>query len=133
MKTVIACLIALVLASVEAAVAQDRLTPDQTVARKIEAGKTDLFSMPLNDGDYVSVSLGYHGKINFFLLKPDSTIYRSGIGLSGDSKVPFAFAAEGAGSYSFKIVNPGDQPASYEVAIGKVVPLDERLKPEPWA
>jgi enterochelin esterase-like enzyme len=55
------------------------------------------------------------------------------VGTSGEGKPSFAFAAEGAGSYSFKIENPGDQSASYELAIGGVVALDERLKPEPWS
>ena len=114
-------------------IAQERLLPNQTVARKIEPGKTDLFSIALNDGDYISGSIGYHGKINFFILNPDGTIARRLIGSSGEAKVPFVFAAEGAGSYSFKIENPGDQSASYELATGKVISLDERLKPQPWS
>src|SRR5437660_12280623 len=114
-------------------IAQERLSPNQTMTRKIEPGKTDLFSIALNDGDYISGSIGYNGKINFFILYTDGTIARRLIGSSGEAKVPFLFAAEGAGSYSFKIVNPGDQSASYELAIGKVVSLDERLKPQPWS
>jgi len=112
-------------------IAQERLSPNQTVARKIEPGKTHLFSIALNDGDYVNVSIGYKGRINFFLLNPDETIARRLIGSSGETKVPFVFAAEGAGSYSFKIENPGDQSANYELAIGVVISLNERLKPEP--
>jgi len=42
-------------------------------------------------------------------------------------------AAEGAGAYLFKIENPGNQPASYELVIGKVISLDERLKPQAWS
>ena len=57
-------------------IAQERLLPNQTVARKIEPGKTDLFSIALNDGDYFNVSIGYKGRINFFLLNPDGTISR---------------------------------------------------------
>jgi enterochelin esterase family protein len=53
------------------------------------------------------------------------------VGTSGEGKPSFPFAAEGAGLYSFKIENPGDQSASYELAIGSVVSLDERLKPQP--
>ncbi|HSB29079.1 MAG TPA: alpha/beta hydrolase-fold protein [Pyrinomonadaceae bacterium] len=113
--------------------AQEKLSPSQTVARKIEPGKTDLFSIALNDGDYFNVSIGYKGKINFFLLNPDGTIARRLVGASGEGKPSFPFAAEGAGSYSFKIENPGDQSADYELAIGKVVSLNERLKPEPWS
>ena len=97
----------------------------------IEPGKTDLFSIALKDGDYFNVSIGYKGKINFFLLNPDGTIARRLVGTSGEGKPSFPFAAEGAGSYSFKIENPGDQSASYELAIGAVISLDERLKPEP--
>ena len=113
--------------------AQERVSPNQTVARTIEPGKTDLFSIALKDGDYFNVSIGYKGKINFFLLNPDGTIARRLVGTSGEGKPSFPFAAEGAGSYSFKIENPGDQSASYELAIGAVVSLDERLKPEPWS
>jgi enterochelin esterase-like enzyme len=114
-------------------IAQERLSPNQTVAKKIEPGKTELFSIALNDGDYVNVSIGYKGRINFFVLNPDGTIARRLTGSSGEARVPFVFAAEGAGSYSFKIENPGDQSASYELAIGGVVSLDERLKPQPWS
>jgi enterochelin esterase-like enzyme len=115
-----------------AAIAQERLSPNERVAKKIDPGKIDLFSIALNDGDYFNVSIGYHGKINFFLLNPDGTIARRLINTSGDGKVPFPFAAEGAGSYSFKIENPGDQSASYELGIGEVISLNDRLKPEPW-
>ncbi len=114
-------------------IAQESLSPNQTVARKIEPGETDLFSIALNDGDYVNVSIGYKGRINLFLLNPDGTIARRLIGSSGETKVPFVFAAEGTGSYSFKIENPGDQSATYELAIGEVVSLNERLKPQPWS
>ena len=112
-------------------IAQEGLSPNQTVARKIEPGKTDLFSIALNDGDYVNVSIGYKGRINFFVLNPDGTPGRRLINSSGEAKVPLVFVAEGAGSYSFKIENPGDQSASYELAIGEVVSLNERLKPQP--
>ncbi|HSF24644.1 MAG TPA: hypothetical protein VLE20_10480, partial [Blastocatellia bacterium] len=114
-------------------IAQERLSPNQTVAKKIEPRKTDLFSIALNDGDYVNVSIGYKGRINFFLLSPDETIARRLVGSSGERKVPFVFAAEGAGSYSFKIENPGDQSATYALAIGEVITLTERLKPQPWS
>ena len=112
---------------------QEKLSPNQSVARKIEPGKTELFAITLNDGDYVNASIGYKGKINFFVLYPDGTIGRRLIGSSGEAKLPFVFVAEGAGSYSFKIENPGDQLATYELAIGEVVPLNERLKPQPWS
>lgn len=110
---------------------QEQISPNQTVARKIEPGKTDSFSLAVNDGDYFNVSIGYKGKINFFLLYPDGTIARRLVGTSGEAKPSFPFAAEGAGSYIFKIENPGDQSAGYELGIGKVISLDERLKPQP--
>jgi len=112
--------------------AQERISANQTITRTIEPGKTELFSVALKDGDYVNVSIGYKGKINLFLLNPDGTIARRLIGSPGEVKVPFVFAAEGAGSYSFNIENPADRSASFELAIGEVVSLDERLKPQPW-
>jgi enterochelin esterase-like enzyme len=114
------------------AIAQERVSPNQTVARKIEPGKTDVFSISLNDGDYFNVSIGYKGKINFFVLNPNGTIARRLIGSSGEEKESYAVAAEGSGSYSFKIENPGDRSATYELAIGEVIALNERLKPQPW-
>src|ERR1051325_6480958 len=113
--------------------AQDKLSPNQTVARNIKPGKTDLFSLALNDGDYFNLSIAYTGKLNFFLLNPDGSVARRVIETSGEGKESFPFAAEGAGSYSFKIENPGEHTASYELAIGDVVSLDQRLKPEPWS
>jgi len=47
-------------------IAQERLSANQAVARKIEPGKTELFSIALNDGDYVNVSIGYTGKNQLF-------------------------------------------------------------------
>lgn len=55
------------------------------------------------------------------------------MGTSGEAKVTFPFAAEGGGAYSFKIENPGDQSATFELAIGEVISLDERMKPQPWS
>jgi len=116
-----------------AMMAQEKLELNQPVSRNLDPGKTNLFSLALNDGDYTTVSIGYKGKINFFLLNPDGTISRRLVDTSGEGKVPFSFAAEGAGSYSFKIENPGNQAASYELAIGQVISLNERLKPELWS
>ena len=125
--------ICLLLLSAAAVSGQEKLSPNQSVAKKIEPGKTELFSIALNDGDYFNVSIGYKGTINFFLLNPDGTIARQMVGTAGEGKVPFPFAAEGAGSYSFKIENPGNQSASYELAIGEIIALNERLKPESWS
>src|SRR5215472_15894911 len=115
-------------------VAQEKISPNQMVARKVDPGKTEFVTIALNDGDYVNASIAYKGKINLFLLSPDGTIYRRLINQSsGEGKVPFVFSAEGAGSYSFKIENLGDQPASCELSIGEVISLDERLKPVAWS
>ena len=115
----------------QAVVAQEKLAPKQTVNRKIEPGKTETLSIALNDGDYVNVSIGFKGKLNFFLLNPDGTIARRIVGRD-EAKASFPFAAEGAGSYSFKLENKGDQPATYELTAGEVIALNDRFKPEPW-
>lgn len=113
-------------------VAQEKLSPNQTVARTIEPGRSDVLSLALNDGDYVNISIALKGKLNFFVLNRDGTIARRILGKTGDEKATFPFAAEGAGAYSFKLENPGDQLASYELKTGEVIALNERLKPEPW-
>jgi enterochelin esterase-like enzyme len=114
-----------------AVIAQEKLLPNQTATRKLEPGKSELLSITLNDGDYVNVSFAFKGKINFFLLNPDGTIARRLID-TPDAKASFPFAAEGAGTYSFKLENTGDQTATFELTTGEVIALNERLKPEPW-
>lgn len=111
--------------------AQEKLSPNQPVSRKLEPGKSEVFSITLNDGDYVNVSIAFKGKINFFLLNPDGTIARRIVGRD-EAKGSFPFTAEGAGTYSFKLENTGDQSATYELTAGEVIALNERLKPEPW-
>jgi enterochelin esterase family protein len=88
-------------------------------------------SIALNDGDYVNISIGFKGKIDFFLLNPDGSIARRIVGRT-EAKASFPLAAEGAGAYSFKLENLGDQSASYELATGEVISLNDRFKPEPW-
>src|SRR6266576_2219384 len=111
-------------------VAQQKLVPNETVARTIEPGKTDSLSVSLNDGDYAGASIAQHGKVNFVISYPDGSVLRRGEGPSGDAKN--SFAAEGGGLYSIKITNPGEQPAKYELRLEKIVPLDERLRPALW-
>ena len=120
-----------VLLSAQQVAAQQKLVPNEAMARAIEPGKTDSFSVSLNDGDYVSASLAQHGKVNFMILNPDGSALRQGEGPPGDAKNSFAFAAEGGGLYLIKITNPGEQPAKYELLLEKIVPLDERLRPMP--
>ncbi|HET9788179.1 MAG TPA: hypothetical protein VFP47_13650, partial [Pyrinomonadaceae bacterium] len=115
----------------QSVIAQEKISPKQTVARNIESGKTELLSIALNDGDYVNVSIGFKGRIDFFLLNPDGSIARRLVGRS-EAKASFPFAAEGAGAYSFKFENRGDGRASFELTAGEVISLNERLKPEPW-
>lgn len=112
-------------------IAQEKISPKQTVTRNIESGKTELLSIALNDGDYVNISIGFKGRIDFFLLNPDGSIARRLVGRS-EAKASFPFAAEGAGAYSFKLENRGDGPASYELTTGEVISLNERFKLEPW-
>ena len=113
-------------------VAQQKLVAAETVARTIAPGKTDSFSVLLNDGDYASLSLAQQGKVNSMILNPDGSVLRRDEGSPGDAKNSFAFAAEGGGLYLIKITNPGEQPARYELLLEKIVPLDERLRPAPW-
>lgn len=112
-------------------IAQEKISPKQTVTRNIEAGKTELLSIALNDGDYINVSIGFKGRVDFFLLNPDGSIARRHVGRS-EAKASFPFAAEGAGTYSFKFENLGEEAANYELTAGEVISLNERLKPEPW-
>lgn len=114
-----------------AVMAQEKISPNQPVSRKLEAGKSDVFSIALNDGDYINVSISFKGKINFFVLNPDGTIAQSLVG-QNEAKISFPFAAEGSGAYSFKLENTDAQSATYELATGEVIALNERLKPEPW-
>lgn len=120
-----------VLAITQGVIAQEKLSPNQPISRKLEPGKSETFSVTLNDGDYVNVSIGFKGKINFFLLNPDGTIARRLVGRD-EAKASFPFAAEGAGAYSFKFENRGDQTAIYELTATEAIALNERLKPEPW-
>jgi enterochelin esterase-like enzyme len=113
-------------------VAQQKLVPTESVARTIEPGKTDSFSVSLNDGDYVSASIAQHGKVNFVISYPDGSVMRRGDGPQGDAKNSFAFAAEGGGLYLIKLTNPGEQPAKYELLLEQIVPMNERLRPAPW-
>jgi enterochelin esterase family protein len=103
------------------------------VEHVIEPGKTDSYSISLNDGDYVSGSINQHGKVNVSILSADGSLLRRFPGPSKDAKRQFAFAAEGGGSYSIVIANPGDQPVKFELLIEKILSLNERLRPEPWS
>jgi enterochelin esterase-like enzyme len=112
---------------------QEKLVVNQPVSRTIAAGATDKFSISLNDGDYVDVSLSQHGRVNLAIIYPGGTVIRRLTGPQGDAKNTFAIGAEGAGVYSFNIANPGEQAASYELLLQKIVSLNERFGPEVWS
>src|ERR1043166_9297689 len=89
-----------VLSVVQAVCGQEKLLPNRPVARNMEAGRTEVFSLLLNDGDYVSGSVKYQVKVDVTVLNPDGSVRRRFPGTSGDEKIQFAFAAEGGGLYS---------------------------------
>jgi enterochelin esterase family protein len=121
-----------VLSMVQAVWGQEKLLPNKPIARNLEAGRTEVFPLLLNDGDYVSGSVKQQAKVDVTVLNPDGSVHRLFPGPSGDGKIQFAFAAEGGGSYSIKIANPGAQGARYELLVEKILPLDTRLQPEIW-
>lgn len=118
---------------VQSAFAQKKLSVNQPVTQTIAAGVTNKHPIPLNDGDYVEVSLTTQsGGVNLFVLNPDGSLMR-GLGTqSAGARDTYGFAAEGAGVYSLSIVNPGEQAASYELILQKIVSLNERFRPGEW-
>jgi hypothetical protein len=110
---------------VQSAFAQEKLSVNQPFTQTIAAGVTNKYPIPLNDGDYAEVSLtSQSGRVNLFVLNPDGTSMRGFGGPSGGDRDTYAFAAEGAGVYSLSIVNPGEQAASYELTLQKIVSLN---------
>lgn len=120
---------------VQRAFGQNSLFPGHSLARTLDAGKTDSLSIPLNDGDYVWGSVAQHGRVSVAILNPDASRHGGRrLGPLGEGKVAFTFAAdEGQGLYSIVVANPGAQPVAYEVLIETVMSLDERLRPAPWS
>jgi enterochelin esterase-like enzyme len=119
---------------VQSAFAQEKLSVNQPFTQTIAAGVTNKYPIPLNDGDYAEVSLtSQSGRVNLFVLNPDGTSMRGFGGPSGGDRDTYAFAAEGAGVYSLSIVNPGEQAASYELTLQKIVSLNERFRPGEWS
>ena len=117
---------------VQDARAQQKLSPNQPVVRSIEPGKTDSYSISLNDGDYVSNSINQQGKVDVIILNPDGSRLRRFPGPQGDGKRQFAFVAEGAGVYSINVANLEGQPSKYELILEKILPLNERFQPTAW-
>ena len=123
------CVLHLLLQDVRA---QQTLSPNQPVVQTIEPGKTDSYSISLNDGDYVSNSINQHGKVDVTILSPDGLRLRRFPGPPGDAKRQFAFVAEGTGVYSISIANPERQSSKYELILEKILPLNERFRPAAW-
>src|SRR5437764_7567196 len=119
---IIAALFCCFLCFIQGVTAQEKLLPNQNVAKSIESAKTQTYSVSLNDGDYVGGSINQYGKVNVSILNTDGSLLRRFPGPSGDAKRQFAFAAEGGGSYSIVIANPGDQLVKYELLIEKIFP-----------
>jgi enterochelin esterase-like enzyme len=113
------------------ALAQQTLAPNDPAARTLTPGTTDSFSVPLNDGDYVTASLAQDGRVDLTIRYADGSILRQVEGPAEKTEGSFAFAAEGGGLYSIAITNPGPRPASYELLLESIVPLDDRLRPAP--
>src|ERR1051326_4401552 len=108
--------------------AQENLTTNHSIARVVESGKTDSFSLPLRDGDFVSLSMTQRGNVQVILRNPDGSLLRRFDGREGLEKRQLSFAAEGAGAYRIDIANLNAEPAAYELVVEKIVSLTERLK-----
>jgi enterochelin esterase family protein len=120
--------------TVHSAFAQEKLSVNQRITQTIAAGITNKYPIPLNDGDYVEVSLATQsGQVNLLVINPDGSVVRGLAEQSGGDRSTFAFAAEGAGVYSLSIVNPGEQAAIYELTLQKIVSLDERFRSGEWS
>jgi hypothetical protein len=115
-----------------ALLAQDPLTPNRAVAREIAPGITQSYSVRLDAGDYVSGSITRHGATNIVIYLPEGALLRRFPAPAGDSKREFAFVAETGGVYRMEL-GPVAQAASYELMLTEVLPVSERLKPQPWS
>src|SRR5579859_7626806 len=129
--SVSACLCLLL---VQTVFAQEKLNVNQPIAQTIAAGVTNNYAIHLDDGDYVEVSLGTQsGKVKLLALNPDGSMMRGLAEQSGGDRDTYAFAAEGAGVYSLSVVNTGEQAASYELMLQKILSLNERFHPREWS
>jgi enterochelin esterase-like enzyme len=109
--------------------AQDMLLPNKVEVRDLEGGKTRTYSIALKDGDYASFSISQPGKAYLTIVRPDGSLMRRFPEPSGDAEKDYAFSAEGAGTYSFNIINPAKQTSHYELKLESVLSLNERLRP----
>ncbi len=132
MKIITVSALFVILLFVQDLSAQQKLSPNQPVVRDIEPGKTHLYPISLNDGDYVSNSITQHGKVDVTIFSPDGSRLRRFLGPPGEAKRQFAFVAEGTGVYSISIANPEGQSSKYELILEKILPLNERFQPTAW-
>ena len=86
LRIIFTALISFIALFVPSVAAQERLLPNQTVAKSIESTKTQTYSISLNDGDYLSGSINQHGKVNVSILNSDGSLLRRFPGPSGDEK-----------------------------------------------
>src|SRR5260370_215316 len=106
--------------------AQNRLVVDHTVARNLESAAKHLYSIPLNDGDYVSAAIKQQGQVNAVIFNPDGSLMRRSLGPPADGKREFRFSAEGAGTYTIEITSPTDHTVKYELLLTQLLSLSER-------
>jgi enterochelin esterase-like enzyme len=112
--------------------AQEKISPNQAITRNIEPGKSNIYSVSLQDGDYVGASITQSGRIDVIILDPDGSPHRRFSGSSNDEKKRFSFVAEGTGIYSIKVTNASKQSAKYELLVESILSLNDRLQPESW-
>jgi enterochelin esterase family protein len=117
---------------IQSTLAQDRVIPNQPVTRTIDAGDTKAFTIQLTDGDFASFSIDLQGPINLLILRPDGSVMRRTRTPMAEGKRKIAYTAEGSGTYTIKISALPDKPAKIELAVDKLLSLDERFRTKPW-
>jgi hypothetical protein len=57
--------------------AQEKISPNHAVTRNVEPGKSHIYSVSLQDGDYVDASITPSGRIDVIILDPDGATHGS--------------------------------------------------------
>src|SRR5215510_14945058 len=86
MKTITGFAFCFVLWFVHSVSAQEKISPNQAVTRNIEPGKSHIYSVSLQDGDYVDASITPSGRIEVIILDPDGSPHRRFPGSSNNEK-----------------------------------------------
>jgi enterochelin esterase family protein len=133
MKIITGFALCFVLWFVHGVSAQEKISLNQAVTRNVEPGKSHIYSVSLQDGDYVDASITPTGRIDVIILDPGGSQHRRFPGSTNGEKKRFSFAAEGAGVYSIKVTNASEQSAKYVLLVESILSLNERLQPEPWS